>query len=404
VKFVYLRPRVLLQGALGFSGGIPYMLTASTLAAWMSNAGVALGDIGLFSLVSLPYSFKFLWAPLLDRFTPGVLGRRRGWILVGQLGLVVAIALLGATDPARAPTTTALAAVAVAFLSATQDIAIDAYRTDVLRADERAAGSAMYVFGYRAAMVVSGALALRLADWLHDWRLVHLLMAAAILPTIPATLLAPPEPAVEQPRRFTDVVVAPLVEFFRRRGSIVVLAFITLYRLTDLVLVSMVPPFLLGHGYTNSEVADATKLLGMMASIAGALGGGALVARFGLFKCLFAFGLLQAATNLGYFALASTERDLALLWAAVGVDNLCSGLAIAASTAYLMAQCDRRFSATQFALLTSAAGLGGRLLGGVAGLVAEAVGWPSFFLLTTALGAPALVLFPWLGRRTDNGE
>jgi len=398
-RLLYLRPRVLLQGALGFSGGIPYMLTASTLAAWMTNVGVKLSDIGLFSLVSMPYSLKFLWAPLLDRFSPGFLGRRRGWILVGQLGLVAAIAILGGTDPVREPTTTALAAVAVAFLSATQDIAIDAYRTDVLRPDERAAGTATYVFGYRMAMIVSGALALRLADWLHSWFQVHLLMAAAIVPTIVATLLAPSPPAIEQPHRFSEVVVAPFVDFFRRRGAVIILVFITLYRLGDTVAGTMVTSFLLKSGYTNSEVADATKLLGMIASITGALGGGALVARYGLLKCLFVFGILQAVTNLGYFLIASNERSLVLLWGAVGVDNLCTGLAIAASTAFLMAQCNHRFSATQFALLTSASGIAGRLLGGASGYLAEQVGWPSFFLITIVLGAPALLLLVILGRQ-----
>jgi PAT family beta-lactamase induction signal transducer AmpG len=377
-KFVYLRPRVLLHGVLGFSGGIPFMLTSSTLAAWMANLGVTLTRIGLFSLVSLPYSFKFLWAPLLDRYSPPRLGRRRGWILVGQLGLVAAIAILGGTDPVHEPLTTAVAAIAVALLSATQDIAIDAYRTDVLAADERAAGSAMYVFGYRVAMIVSGALALRLADWLRDWQLVHLLMAAAIVPTIAVTLVAPREPDVEQPARFADVVVEPLVDFFRRRGAILILVFITLYRLTDLVLLSMIPPFLLAQGYTNSEIADATKLLGMISSIVGALGGGALVARFGMMRCLFVFGVAQAVTNLGYLVIATSARRLLTLWIAVGVDNLCTGLAIAAVSAFLMAQCNRRFSATQYALLTSASGVAGRIVGGAAGWVADQVGWAPF--------------------------
>lgn len=390
---------------LGFSSGLPWMLTGATLLAWLTNLGVRVTDVAAFSLVSLPYSLKVLWAPLVDRLAPlrPWLGRRRGWILLTQLGLVLSLLALGRCEPARAPLWTAILSVAVALLSATQDVAADAYRTDLLAPDEAAAGTATFVLGYRVAMIVSGALALRLADvWQQAFGRVYAVMAALMLPLVLLPILAPEPATVPAPRTLRETVVQPLTEYFRRRGALLVLAFLMLYRLGDMVLASLVVPFLLRAGYTNTEVADATKLLGMAASIAGALCGGSLVARLGLARALLWFGAAQALANLGYAGLAAADAGtaaatprLAWLWGAVAVDNFCTGLAVAAAGAFLLSLCDRRYSATQTALLTSASGILGRLIGGGAGIVVERAGWAAFFVGTAALGLPAL----WLLRR-----
>lgn len=391
-RLIYLRPRMLLLVALGFASGLPLLLTGSTLSAWLTEAGVDLGRVGLLTLVALPYSLKFLWAPLLDRYRLAWLGRRRGWMIAAQLALVVAIVALGGVDPVRAPGVTAALALAVAFVSASQDIVSDAYKTDLLEPAERAAGGAVYVFGYRLAMLTSGALALRLVDVLHDWRLVYWLMAIGMAPGILATLLAPEPPPAEAPRSLRAALVEPLSDFFARPAAIAILAFLACYRVSDLVANAMLTPFLLKTHFTNTEIADATKLMGLAATIVGALAGGWLVARAGLRRSLLLFGALQAITNLGYWYLSIVGKDTTVLWAAVGIHNLCVGLSVAAAEAFIMSLCNRRFSATQYALLSSAAGAFGRLLGGASGYIAAEWGFPDFFLLTVLCGAPALMI------------
>ncbi len=402
---LYLQPRMLLMFALGFGSGLPLLLTGSTLLAWLVGIGVPTAELGLFSLCSMPYSLKLLWAPLLDRVAPlPRLGRRRGWMLGTQLLLVGAIAALGGADPARQPLTTAGLALLVATLSATQDIAVDAYRTDLLSPEQAAAGTAAFVFGYRMAMVVAGALALRLFDALHaDFRRVYFIMAAALLPALLATLLAPTEPppiGAPQAVGFARMVLDPLRDFFQRPSAPLILLFVMLYRLSDTLATALITPFLLQVGYTNTQVADATKLFGLLASILGALLGGAVVLRVGLLRSLYVFGVLQAASNLGYVAIAHrfahaaapAACSLPLLYVAVVVDNLCTGLAVAAIGGFLITLCNRRFSATQAALLSSASGVLGRVLGGVSGFFVARWGWEAFLLATVAIGAPALAL------------
>ncbi len=402
---LYLQPRMLLMFALGFGSGLPLLLTGSTLLAWLVGIGVPTAELGLFSLCSMPYSLKLLWAPLLDRVAPlPRLGRRRGWMLGTQLLLVGAIAALGGADPARQPLTTAGLALLVATLSATQDIAVDAYRTDLLSPEQAAAGTAAFVFGYRMAMVVAGALALRLFDALHaDFRRVYFIMAAALLLALLATLLAPTEPppaGAPGAAGFARMVLDPLRDFFQRPSAPLILLFVMLYRLSDTLATALITPFLLQVGYTNTQVADATKLFGLLASILGALLGGAVVLRVGLLRSLYVFGVLQAASNLGYVAIAHrfahaaapAACSLPLLYVAVVVDNLCTGLAVAAIGGFLITLCNRRFSATQAALLSSASGVLGRVLGGVSGFFVARWGWEAFLLATVAIGAPALAL------------
>ena len=399
---LYLQPRMLLMFALGFGSGLPLLLTGSTLLAWLTGVGVRTAELGLFALCSMPYSLKLLWAPLLDRFALlPQLGRRRGWMLATQLLLIGAICGLGCADPTRAPLATAALAICVATLSATQDIAVDAYRTDLLSSAEAAAGTAAFVFGYRIGMVLAGAVALWLFDALgHDFRRVYFLLAAALVPAVAVTLAAPREGAADTPRpppQFAAIILAPLRDFFQRPSAPLLVAFVMLYRLSDTLANALITPFLLQVGYTNTQVAESTKLFGLLASILGALLGGALVLRVGLVRALYSFGVLQAVSNLGYVAIAHRHTavgrpSLLLLYSAVTIDNLCTGLAVAASGALVIGLCNRRFSATQAALLSSASGVLGRTLGGISGFFIERWGWEVFLILTAVAGAPALVI------------
>jgi MFS transporter, PAT family, beta-lactamase induction signal transducer AmpG len=392
---VFRSGRVVAMLPLGFAAGLPLMLTGETLATWMRNEGVDLQTIGIFSLVSLPYSLKFLWAPLLDRYRLPLLGRRRGWMVLLQLALAGAIAALGTVEPKSTPATMAQLAVLVAFLSASYDIVLDAYRTDVLADRERAAGAATYVTGYRVAMLVSGGAALMLSEWL-SWRSVYWIMAAGMSVGVLATWMAPePEKAAAPPLSLRAAIVEPFIDYFRRRGALVVLLVIALYRVGDALARTMLNPFLVDLGFSNLEIGSINKILGLSATILGALAGGGLVVTLGLRRALLTFGALAAAGNLLYMALALVGASLGLLVVAVAVDNLAYGLAVGAFTAFLMSLCNRSFSAFQYALFSSLSSVVGRLLGAPSGALAESVGWPSFFLVTALAALPALILLVW---------
>jgi PAT family beta-lactamase induction signal transducer AmpG len=311
-------------------------------------------------------------------------------MVYAQLGTAAALFALGGVDP-RAPARVAAVALVAAVLSATNDLLTDAYQTDLLEPDERAAGAAAAVLGYRVAMLVSGGLALVLADRL-SWGAVYRVMSAGMLIGVVAAVLAPEPPRVEAPRTLAESVAAPLVDFFGRPRALATLVFVTLYRFGDTVATAMVQPFLLSRGFSPSEIGTVNQGLGVGATIAGTLAGGALVRPLGLRRALFLFGALQAGANLGYAALATAGRNHALLLGAITADNLCNGLGIAASVAFLMSLCNRRFSATQFALLTSVSSLSGRLVGGASGWAAERLGWPAFFVATALVALPALAL------------
>jgi PAT family beta-lactamase induction signal transducer AmpG len=400
---IFRGPRVRMLAALGFASGLPYLLTGSTLSARLANAGVDLATIGLLSLASMPYSLKPLWAPLLDRYRPPGMSRRRGWIALTQLGLSAAIAWLAVCDERTSPTGLAVAALVVVALSASQDIVCDAYQTDLLEPEERAAGGATFVFGYRVAMVVAGGLALILADHLR-WRTVYLLLAAVMALGLLATVRAPEPPGGAAPRTLGEAVVAPVRDLARRPGAGTALAFLVLYRIGDIVAVNLAPVMLIEMKFSNSEIGAALKGLGLAATIAGALGGGSLVARWGLPRSLWIFGLLQGVTNLGYSALSALGKQHALMWTVVGIDNLAGGLGMAATVALLMALCDKRYSATQFAILSAATGVGGRLAGAGAGWAAQRLGWPIFFVATAAVALPGLALLPRLGEIVDHNS
>jgi PAT family beta-lactamase induction signal transducer AmpG len=407
VSNVYTSPRVAPLLVLGFASGLPLALTSGTLQAWATVEGVPLQEIGFLTLVGTAYTIKFLWAPLVDRFAPPLLGRRRGWMLVTQVLLAAAILAMGALSPSSALMPLALLAVLVAFLSATQDIAFDAYCTDVLRKEERGAGAAIKVMGYRLAMIVSGGLALIMADQWIGWGNTYMVMGGLMLLCALATLWAPePEHVARAPRSLREAVAEPLHEFFTRRGALSVLLLIVLYKLGDAFAGALSTTFLIrGAGFTPTEVGTVNKVLGLAATIIGALAGGSLMARWGLYRSLMAFGLLQAGSNLAYWLIAVSPKNLWLMATGVGIENLCGGLGTASFVGLLMALCRQRFSATQFALLSALSAVGRTYLAGpLTPPLVNHLGWPGFFLLTVVIAIPGLVLLKILRGTIDTME
>lgn len=394
----YASPRVLSLLALGFASGLPLALTSGTLQAWATVENVSLTQIGFLTLVGSAYTLKFLWAPLIDRFAFPILGRRRGWILVSQFLLALSIVAMGLLSPGSQLMPLAFLAVFVAFMSATQDIAFDAYSTDVLQQNERAAGAALRVLGYRIAMLVSSGLALILADKWLGWQYTYMLMGGVMAVCMIATLLAPePELKVKPPRSVREAVVEPFKEFFTRPGALSLLLLIVLYKLGDAFAGALSTTFLIrGAGFSLSDIGYINKIFGLASTIVGALLGGSIMARLGLYRALMCFGILQAVSNLGYWVLSVSESELWLMAVVVGLENLCGGLGTVASVALLMALCNRQFSATQFALLSALAAVGRTYLAGpLTPFLVEGLGWPTFFLVTIVIALPGLFLLRW---------
>ena len=392
---VFANRRVAWLLPLGFASGLPLALTTGTLQAWATVEGLDLKTIGLLTLVGSAYTLKFLWAPMMDRFVPPFLGRRRGWMLLTQLLLVGAIAAMGSLSPRDAIVALAAMAVVVAFFSASQDIAFDAYRTDVLGTTQRGAGAAVSVLGYRLAMLVSGGLALVLADSYIGWRATYWLMAGLMAIGIVATFMATdPDTSDPPPRTLDEAFVGPLKDFFSREGALLVLTLIILYKLGDAFAGSLSTAFLIrGVGFSVTEVGAINKILGLVATIVGALAGGALMTRLSLYSALMLFGILQAVTNLGFWVLAVTPKAYASMAVVVGLENLCGGMGTAAFVAFLMTLCRVRYSATQFALLSALAALGRTYLAGpLSPVMVEDMGWASFFLATVVIALPGLAL------------
>ncbi|MCG6137733.1 MAG: AmpG family muropeptide MFS transporter [Nostoc sp. LLA-1] len=382
---------------LGFSSGLPLFLTSRTLQAWMTVENVDLTAIGLFSLVGLPYSLKFLWSPLLDRFAVPILGRRRGWLIVIQIGLLMAIALMAVQKPSQALQFLAINAVAIAFLSATQDIAADAYRTDVLEKLELGAGAAVFVLGYRVALLLTGSLALILADRI-SWSSVYLLMAVGMVIGIIATLFAPEPKETTPPESLAAAVILPFGEFFQRQGVVqafLILLFIVLYKLGDSFVNNMSTPFLLQTGFTQTDIGAIQGGMGLIATIIGTLCGGAILSKIGLNRSLWVFGGLQAVSNLAYFLLAQVGQNYQGLVLTINIENFCGGLGTAAFVAFLMNMCNQRFSATQYALLSSFMAVSRDILVAPAGSLAKSTGWPLFFIISMVAAIPGLLLLPF---------
>ncbi len=378
---------------LGFSSGLPLPLTSGTLQAWLTVSGIDIRTIGLLSAMGIPYTLKFLWSPLMDRFVPPWLGRRRGWIAATQVILSVLIAAMGALSPEHALIALALLGLLVALTSASQDIVIDAYRTDVLPEKERGVGAAIYVLGYRLAMLVAGALALILSERI-GWHSTYLLMAALMVAAVAATVVGPePDRAVVPPRSLKEAAWGPLRDFFSRKGAPLFLLTIVLYKLGDAYAGSMTTAFLIrGAGFSVTDVGTINKGMGLVATIVGALFGGALMVRMGLVRSLLYFGFLQMISNLSFMVLAWTGKNYGVMVFAVGFENLAGGMGTSAFVALLMTLCNARFSATQFALLSSLASLGRVLVAPTSGFMVDAVGWALFFFISTLTALPGLFL------------
>ena len=400
------RWRILSIGLLGFASGLPLALSGPALQAWFTTAGMSLRDIGWITLIGQAYVFKFLWAPLLDRLPLPFLGRRRGWILLMQLLCGVALISMSFYTPQGAAATLAFLGVLLAFASATQDIAYDAHRTDLLPPAERGWGTAAAQGGYRAAMLVSGALSLILADHL-GWAWVYRLMGALMLAAILVTVTSPEAPDEQPTRSFAEAVVQPFMDFFGRYGVLALawLALMVLYKLCDAFALSLSTTFLLRvPQFTLTQLGAINKTLGLAAGLLGALAGGWVVTRMRLFPALLVLGVLQALVNLGYIWLVHSGPNLLALAIVVGAENFFSGLGSTAFVVLVTALCNVRYSATQYALLSSLSAVGRVFLGPLAAWLVSQVGWSNFFAITALSALPGLLLVLVLRRAIDRAE
>jgi len=408
----YADRRVLLILPLGIASGLPLLLTFSTLSAWLATAGVSRSAIGAFALVGTPYAFKFIWSPLIDRLPPPIpLGRRRGWGITIQLGLVVAIMRLGYCDPKRDLPLIGALAVLVAFLSASQDIVIDAYRVEILQEDQQGPGAGMIQTGYRIGMLIAGAGALIIAES-AGWFAAYATMAGLIGLAMLVFLLAP-EPLVQVeiattgPRRklealeqwLATAVTGPFADFMRRPLWAAILIFVLGYKLGEALAGVMAMPLYVSLGFSLGQIAAVSKLVGFFATVTGALAGGVITTRLGVLRALILCGVLQSLGNLFYVLQAIGGHRLDYLALCVAAENLTGAMAGAALVAYLSDLCSPDFTATQYALLSSLAAVGRTMVASSGGVLADQLGWVRFFLLTTVVTIPALLLLTWIGRR-----
>jgi Major Facilitator Superfamily. len=426
---VYAHPRVLGMAFLGFSSGLPFLLVFSTLSAWLTQAGVDRADIGYFSWVGIAYSLKFLWAPVVDRLPLPLLtrwlGRRRGWLLLAQLGVAAGLVAMAGADPATRLSALVWMTVAVAFASATQDICIDAWRIEAVEVERQGAMAASYQFGYRIALLVAGAGALVAAQH-AGWHQAYLLMAATMAVGVVTTLLVPePERTIDRgtladearvtaflERRASwpaglrhagawllSAVVGPFADFFRRNGwraALLILAFVALYRLPYLSMGVMANPFYLDHGFTLDQIAAVSKLFGVIMTMIGTAAGGLLVARLGLARTLLVGLLLIGVANLYFALMATMPKSITSLTLAITLDNFGSGIEGTAFIAYLSSLTNTAYTATQYALFSSLWSLPGKFIGGFSGVLVDGLGYAGFFVYTALLTIPALVLMALL--------
>ena len=393
---------MLVAFVMGFACGLPLLLTISVLQAWMKDEGVDLTVIGMMALVGLPYTLKFLWAPFLDRFSLPLLGRRRGWMLFAQIALMISIASLGQSDPVQNPWLLAFAAFLVTFFSASQDIVVDAYRREDLADEELGLGSSLYVNGYRVGMLLASGGGLIMADYM-DFSMVYLILAGCMLPGLITTLLTPePEIPAGTPKTMREAVVDPLVEYFSRKGALWILAFILLYKIGDTMASAMTIPFYLDIGFSKSEIGAVVKMFGFWATIAGGLAGGIMMIRIGITRSLWVFGFLQAISTAGFALLANVGYSIPLLSSVIAFENLSSGMGTAAYVAFMASITNKKFTATQYALLTSLMGIPRVLASAPTGFLVKNVGWETFFIICALIAIPGMLLLfkfaPWNSR------
>lgn len=378
---------------LGFSSGLPLALTTSTLQAWYTVSGVSLAAIGWLTLVGQPYAYKFLWAPFLDHLTPLQYGRRRSWIFLMQIFLAATFAVMAFLHPQKTPFFLAFLALLVAFFSATQDTAFDAYRTELLTLEERGMGTAVYSIAYRLAMMVSGALALIIAAS-FGWRVMYLCMSACFILLIFTTKNAP-DPVCEKsaPTTLKSAMIEPLCSFFKKKNAILILIFIVLYKLCDAMALSLNTTFLIrGVGFSLIQIGAISKTIGLTAMLLGSVVGGLLMPYFGVYRALLVFGLLQLSSNLLYAWLAVVGKNMIVMSIAIFGENFCGGLATVAFVVYLMGLCDLRYTATQYALFSAVAALGRIFIGPVSAAIVQHIGWVDFYIVTAIIGLPSLVI------------
>lgn len=434
VASIYLEPRVIAMVFLGFSGGLPFLLVFSTLTVWLTESGVSRTAIGFFAWVGITYSIKVIWAPIVDRmripFLTHWLGKRQAWILLGQAGIGLGLVGMGMSDPGSGLLFISLCALLVAFSSATQDIAIDAYRIEATVVEFQGAMSAAYIFGYRLALLVSGAGALYLAEF-FDWRTSYLMMAGLMLIGVVTVLLVREQGKVQQAHELTyeqeqrvidflhlsegqnetwrriqawfiGAVVCPFVDFFSRNGrfALAILIFISVFRLSDIAMGIMANPFYLDMGYTKVEIASIAKVFGFFMTIAGAALCGLLVVKWGIFRPLLIGAVAVAATNLLFALLSTMSPEILWLGIVISADNISGGFASTAFVAYLSSLTNRAYTATQYALFSSLMTLPGKFISGFSGVIVDSYDYFSFFLFAAALGIPAILLVAMLMRRS----
>lgn len=392
LRDVLASPKMLAIMVLGASSGFPNQITESALQAWLKDSGATNTTIGILSYVALPYLFKFLWAPFIDRYPLPLLGRRRGWILLTQLALAATIALFALQNPAVSLTPIAICAVAIVFFSATQDIAFDAYRTDIAQPSERGLAAAANNLGYRTSAWLASAFALVVADFV-GWKPALLILAAVMAGFCLGTLLAPePEYRHQSPRSLRESVVRPLDELLGSPSALAFIALVILFKVGDAFALRLFTPFMMDIGFTKTEIALVLKALFTASAIVGAILGGVFMVKLGLLRSMLIFGVLQAASNFFYYALALTGKNYALMVIAVTIDNVAGAMGNIASVALIMALCDVRYSAFQYALLSAFALTPRYLLGGPAGWLADKAGWDMYYIVSVLLAVPGLLL------------
>lgn len=397
--------RMLVVLLIGFASGLPLGLTGTTLQAWFTMENVDIVTIGFLALIGQPYVYKFLWAPAVDKLSPGFLGRRRGWMLCTQVILIALLLCMSFFSPAFSPVTLGIVALSVAIMSATQDIVIDAYRTEVLAPKERGTGAATFVMGYRIALIVSTGLTLILANFI-GFKNVYILMAGLMGIGVFATLWGKePKHYSEPPPSFMAACIGPFKEFLTRDNAILLLLLIVLYKLGDAFANTLTTTFLLrGLGFSLDVVGVVNKIMGLTATILGAFVGGYFLSKMGLYRALLWFGFLQAVTNFLFMVLAWMGPNFYMMVCAITIENLAGGMGTAAFLAFLMSLCHSKYTATQYALLSALSAIGRVFVGPMAGYLVEWLGWAEFFFWTVIFAIPGLVLLVYLKSTIDENE
>jgi PAT family beta-lactamase induction signal transducer AmpG len=382
---------ILIITILGFASGLPFPLVGSTLQAWLTSEGIDIKTIGILTVITFPYSFKFLWSAFFDRYSIPKFGRRRGWILICQALILTGFFLMIAITPQHLLVFSILA-VLVAFFSASQDISIDAYRTEILKPKDRGLGASLAVTAYRIALIVAGGLSLLLADFL-GWQIALLITSSLLFLGVISTLQADEAEGIKKPSTLTESFIEPFKDLLKREKSLIFIFFIILYKLGDAYASSLSTAFFIrGIGFSLAEVGTISKIGGLISAIIGALLGGLLLTRINLFNALILFGFFQAISNLMFMLLAITGKNFILFVFTVVVENFTGGMGTTAFLALLMGICNRSFAATQYALLSSVASLGRIVVSPTSGFVVESIGWTAFYFITFVVAIPGLLL------------